>query len=262
MEDFFLKQPKVRGLIRLLLGIIVAFVLTVIALLFFLRVNEVIKAPVGEIIAENVPKQYLAPFESEIRQVRVVQGDRVNQGDTLMILYNPELLSQYEQLLNDIELERENILIFEKLLETLQAKLNYQRRKEGNLRTELNYEKKSNTLAIQSLATKVENLRTKLSISRSRLDTDFKLLNEGVISTSEYATKKKAYLEELNQLEELEKQLNQKRQEKSNLGNVADTKMNSQKLNFLSVEHEYYNTQKSIQEKKDQTSNPAKKTGD
>ena len=250
MDNLLRKQPKAAGLIRILFGVICFTVLTMLILIFVLRVNEIVKAPKGEIIAENVPIEYIAPFESDMDDIRITEGMSVAKGDTLMVLYNPTILNNFNQLREDIQLEEENIKIYEKLLATLESKLNFQKRKEGDIKSEMVYSEKSTFLEINSLQKRLTNLQTKLTISRNRLNQDFKLLSEGVISTNEYATKKKAYLVELDEYTDLQKQLNQKKEEKDNIGDVTTNKMNSQKLNFLSVEHEFYNTQKILHEKR------------
>ncbi|MEL6924575.1 MAG: hypothetical protein AAFO94_11050, partial [Bacteroidota bacterium] len=250
MDNFSRKQPSASGLIRSLFWIIMGTVAVMVILIFVLQVNEIVRAPKGEIIAENVPIEYLAPFESEIERLNISVGDRVSTGDTLMTLYNPTIINNYYQLKEDLQLETENIVVYEKLLATLDAKLKVQRRKEGDIKTEQLYTTKTNFLEINALRKRLDNLNIKISISKNRLEKDQRLLAEGVISANEFAIRKKAYLAELNNYTELRRQLRQKQEERENISEQTDTKMNSQQLNFLSTEHEYYNTQKTLQEKR------------
>lgn len=83
---------------------IVVFIITIsIVLICVLRINETVSIKEGEIVSGNPQADYKAPFEAQILNIAVKEGQAVKKGDTLINLQNLEYAEQYAKTKTEIE---------------------------------------------------------------------------------------------------------------------------------------------------------------
>src|SRR4028118_2186343 len=83
--------------------IILLMMLTLIVLVFVLRINETISIKQGEIVAGNPQADYKAPFEGEVLKIHVKEGQHVKAGDTLITMKNLDFREQQAKTKTEIE---------------------------------------------------------------------------------------------------------------------------------------------------------------
>jgi multidrug resistance efflux pump len=88
-----------RWFFRLLL----LFAITVIVLLFVLKINETVRIREGQVMAADPQVDYIAPFEAEVIRINVREGQAVKKGDTLMLLQNQDLLQQQARIKTEVK---------------------------------------------------------------------------------------------------------------------------------------------------------------
>ena len=81
-----------------------------------------------------------------------------------------------------------------------------------------------------------------------RLDKDYELFRNGVISEVEFNQKYQTYLDAQTQYADLEKQYKQQKNAKSGLKHSYSSQVNDNQLNVLAAEQEFFNTKKILVE--------------
>lgn len=99
-----------------------SFLIAVLLMLIFIKVNDTVKFSEGEIIAANPQTDYKAPFEATLTGVKVKAGDKVKKGDTLVIILNEELRNQFENEKTEVQRLTLEIVSLNNLLKTVDAK--------------------------------------------------------------------------------------------------------------------------------------------
>ncbi len=243
-SDWWAHQPPVHRLIRALFWLVAAVFLLVVGLLFFLKINETATAHSGSIVAENHPVELLAQAEGRVSSVRVRDGDRVRQGDTLLVLENEGLENAVARARQDTAAARRNIEMLQKMLGNLSDQLAERRQGTATVRSGLVNESSSAEVELRALQNQVNFAENKLAINRDRLQKDRQLLNQGVISELEFGKKQGEFLEEQRVFSELKKVFEQKKLAKSNFPNLVADRLAQQQLTILGGENERLNAQK------------------
>lgn len=243
-SDWWAHQPPVHRLIRVLFWLVAAVFLLVVGLLFFLKINETATARSGTIVAENHPVELLAQAEGRVSSVRVRDGDRVRQGDTLLVLENEGLENAVARARQDTAAARRNIEMLQKMLGNLTDQLAERRQGTATVRSGLVNESSSAEVELRALQNQVNFAENKLAINRDRLQKDRQLLNQGVISELEFGKKQGEFLEEQRVFSELKKVFEQKKLAKSNFPNLVADRLAQQQLTILGGENERLNAQK------------------
>ncbi len=246
MDDFSIKQPSAFSLIRILFIFVAATFLTFFILLFALNINEIAKATSGEIISDNPPREYIAPFDAKAPRIFVTEGDTIKNGDTLIILYNEELQSNADKVQKELALTDENIKIYRQLLDNLLAKISYQHKKEIGIKSTYGFKDKTSLLELSALESQMQNEKNKLDVAKDRLQKDHQLLLEGAISEQEYGNEYKSFLDLSKSYSESQKRYRQQLNEKESLFNSLSNEINDQKLRTLSSEFEILNLEKML----------------
>ncbi|MGB0840437.1 MAG: HlyD family secretion protein, partial [Chitinophagales bacterium] len=248
MDSFWNKEPSAFNLIRGLFYILLPVIVLAIVLLFVLEINDTKLIRSAQIVAENTPMVYQSPFEAQVRRVYVKQSAKVKIGDTLMILYNPDIQLAYDQALSEVNLISRNIESSQQLLDNLQSRLSQQKKQKGTIKNDFDYQKQNNSLEVEKLGQQLPLMKDKLSLSKKRLDKDYILLQEAVISEATFNKSYKVYLEEQQRYIDLQKQYEQKRSNSGQLSNSFQSKVQEQQLNLLSSEQEYFKVEQSLLE--------------
>lgn len=102
--------------------IVLAIVITLVVLVFVLRINETVTISEGEIVAASPQSDYKAPFEAQIVKICVKEGQQVKEGDTLLILKNVDYQEQMAKTKTEIEYLQKKIQSFSVLQDAVQKK--------------------------------------------------------------------------------------------------------------------------------------------
>ena len=252
MEAFFTRQtPRARWLIRVMGALLGLSVLAALVLLVTLSVYRTARVPTGQILAENGPAEYTAPFDAEVRAVRVRVGAAVTTGDTLLELYSPVVEQQYHQLTQDLSAARAQVALYEQLIANARSRLDAQAGRGGNLENTLQNDRRANVVQLETLKRQLYTLRRRLDISERRLDKDRQLFREGLLSEQELQQRQKDLLAEANTYNTLYRQYQAQKDQGKALRTERRRREQDQRLNVLGAENELLNTQKLLQTERD-----------
>jgi multidrug resistance efflux pump len=102
--------------------ILLLIIITMIVLIFVLKINETVAIRQGEIVAANPQSDYKAPFEAEIVKIKVKEGQPVQAGDTLLVMRNLEFADQYAKTKAEISYIQKKIQSISVLQDAIQKK--------------------------------------------------------------------------------------------------------------------------------------------
>jgi len=246
MEDYIIRAPKIHTFAKtiFILLSIVTVILTV--LLCVLEINDLVKASNGEIFSMNTPIEYKSYLDGEVEEVLVKEGDKVFIGDTLIVSRNDQLNKNYELTQANYLLEKNNLKLNKKELGILYNKLSTLRQ-QNNLIDD--NKKHSNSIAdieIQSLQTKIEDIKKKTKISKERLKNDKNLMDDGVISIEEFEEEYRRNIDDMNMLRDANKEYELKKYSKRGNNNTFREKIQNLKLNKIDLEKEIVRLEKII----------------
>jgi len=244
MDIYSSKTPNPYKLIKG--GFIMLAIATLlgVVLFFTLSLYETAQASNGEIIAQNAAVQYLAPYEAEVLKVAVHNGAKVQKGDTLIVLYNEQVLAAYEETINSQALAAENITIYDKQLNNLKRKISRQKKEISLLKQNLKSKKKGKSHEVESLQRQLAVLEKKMRVSNVRIKNDDLLLKKGAMSQREYDSKYKTYLDEVNNLNEVKNKLYQEQNLTENIDGTYQEGYNKNQLTILNQEQDYLELEK------------------
>ena len=175
-------HKHIVGFFRLLCG----FVLLLLLLFFLLRIDDTVSFSEGEILSVRPQTDYKAPFESRLASVKVKPGQKVNKGDTMLILQNEE---------NGISLSKEktekkklaqSLFYINQLLQTIQSK-------SFSITAETNINSRSKQIEESNIRTSIKTLQEQYALQQQKLASasernkaDSILYSKDMISKMEY----------------------------------------------------------------------------
>lgn len=83
--------------------LVVFIIATILLLIFVLKINETITIREGEIVSTNPQADYKAPFDAQIINIKIKEGQAVKAGDTLLVMNNPDYKEQMAKTKTEIE---------------------------------------------------------------------------------------------------------------------------------------------------------------
>ncbi len=86
---------KTQKYIVWLFKIFLGFTILTLALLFTVHINDTVSFNQGEIISKSPQLDLKAPYEAQLVKIYVYEGQKVDKGDTLMMIYNDENTRTY-----------------------------------------------------------------------------------------------------------------------------------------------------------------------
>ncbi|HEY6977880.1 MAG TPA: HlyD family efflux transporter periplasmic adaptor subunit, partial [Chitinophagaceae bacterium] len=196
------------------------FVLLIIVLLFTVHINDTVSFTEGEIISSNPQIDYKAPYESLLQKAPVKEGQKINPGDTLMVIYNEQVNSEYAK-------QKATKEYLEQKISSVQLLIAAVRKKKQSVGAEnsINYSKYK--LDIQNAYNNIEALdqqyklqQQKLSSALEKTQADSILYHKDLVSKMEYNEGKNAandVMESINTTtNEIQKQKAEKELNKNN----------------------------------------------
>lgn len=248
MENYWQNNgvPKSTRLIKILFGILLGIIGLCIFCLFLFRVNEVSEAKTGEIIAENPPVEYLAPFDVEHIHVLVREGDFVYKGDTLAIIESHSIYKNYTTVKHEINMLEDNIEVYDKIASNLKKKAKYLRKNKYNLKRRRKSSTQLNEAEQSSLLQQAQAAKREFEIAKKNYEIDKELYKERVIAKRDFDQTEQNYLASRRNFEVLSKNAMKEGIKKEDIDIEYVGKINEERLKSLDAEQEYLNTKKKI----------------
>jgi hemolysin D len=237
-EDYSVRAQK---LIIWFFRLLLVFVLLSIVLLFTVRINDTVSFTQGEIISQNPQIDLKAPFEAQLSKIYVREGQKVNTGDTLMVIYNEVNARTY--LARKAEQE-----YLGKKLASLQTQLNALGKRKNETGAESNINGSNHNLAIQNINNSIRALEVqyklqqqKLNIALERFKADSILYKKDMLSKIEY----NASADLVNSIQEtlntIKNQLQQQRTQQNVSANDFESKRHQIVLRNIELEESNQN---------------------
>jgi len=175
-------HKHIVGFFRLLCG----FVLLLLLLFFLLRIDDTVSFSEGEILSVRPQTDYKAPFESRLASVKVKPGQKVNKGDTMLILQNEENgISLSKEKTEKKKLEQ-SLFYINQLLQTIQSK-------SFSITAETNINSRSKQIEESNIRTSIKTLQEQYALQQQKLASasernkaDSILYSKDMISKMEY----------------------------------------------------------------------------
>ncbi|WP_188112105.1 HlyD family secretion protein [Aquimarina sp. RZ0] len=187
--------------------------------LIFLKIDDTVYFANGLVYSKNPKTQINSPIESTIASIKVTEGQEVKKGDTLVILKNAKVTSEYNIFNLEIEAAKNKIIILKKIVSKAQEE------KELYLRQ---IQIKSDMFDVSKLSLKKEVLNWKeknilaekdYMLTKSKYKADSILYSKGVISRIEFERQQKVVLENKKKNSEIKFTYAKKKYEQENLFN-------------------------------------------
>ena len=217
---------------RLLLFIVV----TILILLFALKINETITIREGEIVSSDPQADYKAPFDAQILQIKIKEGQPVKAGDTLLVMENPDYKEQMAKTKTEIEYLQKKI----NSIDILQGAV--QQKKSAIEQTSAITAQKFQ-LDINHLVTDMKTMDEQYGLQKERMSSakekfmgDSILYKKDMLSKYEFNNTKDANITLKENLTALQSQRNKQLSEKSLVYNNFTKEQNSLLLNKVQMD--------------------------
>jgi hemolysin D len=232
-EDYSIRAQK---LIIWFFRLLLIFVLLTIILLFTVRINDTVSFTQGEIISQNPQIDLKAPFEAQLSKIYVREGQKVNTGDTLMVIYNEANARAY------VARKAEQEYLGKKLV-SLRTQLNALGKKKSETGAESNINGSNHNLAIQNINNSIQALEVqyklqqqKLNIALERYRADSILYKKDMLSKIEYNTSADLVNNIQESLNTIKNQLQQQRTQQNVSANDFQSKQHQVVLRNIELE--------------------------
>jgi multidrug resistance efflux pump len=236
---------------RALLMLFVIIVLLVI----FLKINDTVTFSAGDIYSDNPRINITAPSEVKVISTRVKEGYEVKKGDTLLVLENKKVISDFNVSNLEIETLSAKIPIIESLIQKSQEeKKSYQNLLEiqSNIyNTNISNAKQE----INSLTEKMELSQQQTYLISDRYKNDSLLFVKGAISRLELEEQKNKSIEDKKEVSDLNSLYKGKRFELKNLSSKNNESKNNLYRNIIEIENQITQYQKEILDLKSDVEN-------
>lgn len=250
MDYYSTRTPDNYSLIRGFFIVIMTTALIGLILFFTLEINLTTKGKEGLVVSKSAPIEYLTPYDAEVQEIFVEEGESVKKGDTLLILYNSKLSAELEADDHVIREINTNVNIYEKQLVNLENKIKRQKKDINIFKRKYENQKKGSINESSSLKKQLLVLEDKVKISEKRIDKARELLNKGAISEKEFDERYQKYLDESNRFSKMKNEINQQETYSLDLDDSHDERISKQKLNILNTETELLELKKIIEHEK------------
>lgn len=216
--------------------LILLLMFTAVILLFVFNINDTVSIKEGEIIASNPQSDYIAPFEAQLLKVKVSEGQKVQAGDTLLILENKDYLAQQAKIKTEVEYLEKRIQSYVVLRDALQKK------KAAMAHIKLLMEQE-HQLQVDQLRSEIKSLNEqfsfqsgRLSSAGERLDAYSALYKKDMLSKAEYNEAKDASLVLHENIAKLKSLRQQQVAQKENAVNIYRKEQNNLFLRQVELE--------------------------
>lgn len=248
MENSVYYNTKAINFIRILCYILLSFVALVLILIFALSINDTVPFSNGEIYSTTPQMRITAPNEVRVMKVAVREGSHVKKGDTLFVLENKRVQSDYEILRTDIAAMENKIVIIRKMIDN---SVNRRQSLKQLLKIQDNIYKTGRDKAAQEI--KLLNDKINLSAQQTNLlaekyKTDSLLYAKGAISKFELQESKVRNIDTRKGAVDVSATQTVKHYDYENLTNNYKLTKNDLRRTIIDVENEIANYERQILE--------------
>lgn len=196
--------------IRIFFFLLMACLLLVILIVTVLNINDSVSFDSGEIMAKIPQHDYKAPFDAIPSKILVSEGQKVTAGDTLMVLINEQVQTNFEVAQsNNTAAQKTNDAVRELIAITIDKITKLKRQRKLNYDA-FNHQKKELTRNLNYASDKVALDKDKFNnVGLSKLKMDSTLFKNKMISKLEMNNSYDSYLTYRNTLLESENNRNQ-----------------------------------------------------
>lgn len=248
MDNFTHYNIKSINFIKILNKILVSFVVIGLILIFTLKLNDTVSFKVGQIFSDNPQYRINAPIEVKIIDVSVKEGQEVRKGDTLFVLENKKIKSDFDVLNTDIESKKNKYEIIKKLIaNTLERK--------NSLVQLSKIQSGIYTTDRSKAASEINELNNKLNISSEqtailidKYKVDSILFAKGAISRYELNDTKNRNLDDNKSQVDIKSTYKTKKFDFENLYNNFNRSKNDLNRSIIEVDNEIQNYKKDLVE--------------
>ena len=251
MDSLPLSHKRPIAFIIMVSKWMLVFVLAIFSSIFFVEVDDIVSFEKAHIYSKNPGTHITAPKASMVKKIYVSEGDTVKEGDTLIILSDLKIESEYHKSDTEIVATADKIKILKDIISgSFEEKKNYRKQItlckntfHNNLQK---FKKEIKSLEYQQLLSEKS-----YKIAINQFDTDSLLYLKGVLSKIEFKNKKAIYLEHLKAREVQRHSLTQKKIALQNLRNQHQEHINvldnnilrlDQKINSISLKIKEFKT--------------------
>ncbi len=207
-------------------------------MVIFLKIYDSVSFREGFIYSDNPKIIINAPNEVKILSINVREGSNVSKGDTLLILENKKIISDYHVSNLEIETLENEVIILKNLIERAQEKresFNVLIKIQSDIyQTDINRVKQE----IETLNSKIELSKQQTELISNNYKTDSLLYSKGAISRIEFEKQKNIAIENTKSISEIEASLHKKLNELRNISNRHYEKNNILQRNIIDIENQ------------------------
>lgn len=181
------EPPKIRWFIYIILIIVAC----AIVFACFFEIDEYIKVS-GEIRTADASSSIISPASCKLKEINVVEGQAVNEGDILFVLdvdYAKEQKGILEEKLSDYQADLVNT---ELLMQSIENNTNYFENDSSDSKYYYRYEQYENGVLLT--AQEIENSQLTSTLSEAEKENNLKNAQESITSKNEQLTEYKALL--------------------------------------------------------------------
>ncbi|GHT30221.1 hypothetical protein FACS189432_09490 [Bacteroidia bacterium] len=231
------------------------FLLTVVLILLFLKINDTVDFTEGEIYSDNPQLKIITSDEVRVLKTNAREGQEVKKGDTLFVLENVKTQTEFNIANIDIVTMQNKIDISKKLIFSAKEKKSSIQQLISIQSDIYDINRKKTEQEINTLNKKIALASQQTDIINDRYKTDSILYARGVISRIEFTEQKNQKIEDTKEIEEIVANFKQKSYDYENLTNNFQKTNNDLKQNLIEVENQIISYERDILELQSQIDN-------
>lgn len=235
--ESYLNPPRNYILIKVLFGIILLILFTIITLFFTISIDQKVSFQQGEIIAKNPSSNILTPYESEVTALWVKEGAHVLIGDTLAILKNQSNSSNLIISNQALALQKQKIKRLQQQIHNLSKTILQQEQQHRFYTDKYKLDQKNASLQLNTLQHQVYSKKQTLAMLKKQVGTNAKLLQSGSISKLKFEESKQQYLEATNEYNSTHQAMQQAQSKDALLKNDLSSNSNQLSLSILQTQN-------------------------
>ena len=246
MENLVYHNSRQINFIKILFRFLLVFFIISLVLLFILKINDSVIFKEGEVYSTNPQTKITAPSEARVLRISVTEGQKIKKGDTLIILQNKKLTSEYNTTLQEVKTIDAKINIFQSLLNNTTNKKQALEQL-GVIQSEIySSDKDKSGKEAEAILNKLKVYQEQNMILAEKQKSDSMLLAKGAISKLEATESRNKTLDFTKQQIEVLSTLEQKKFEYGSLNNNYEKAKNSIRMELLASDNQVVNYSRDI----------------
>lgn len=205
-------------LIRTLFWLLAATVGAAVALCTFLPINDVVRVPRGEILADRPRTVYRAPYDVQVESTFVTEGARVRKGEVLVLLANTSVTSELAQATAERDaLRDEGAIVARQEANAAERAAAIQRQLDA-ARERLALTASDSRSGESFLAVQVQHAAERLVLAQTAHERSKVLLDRAMLTRPEFEQTRRAVVDAQAGVDEARRRLDEQRTARARLG--------------------------------------------